>query len=672
MDRVKILEREILFHKNRYYNLSMPVITDIEYDALEEELRRLAPDSPILKITGCPLSPSSWEKVDHSFHVGSLSKAKTLDELKAWALSFPSGTLFQVSQKLDGLTLVVYVHNGYPVKAVTRGNGKRGEDILLNFQKMQGSFPFLHLDSPVFEEKPDCILRGEVTLSHNQFNKHFEGYVSPRNAASGSARELVGSKASLLSVSFYEVRKLDGSSPLSRQQMMDLLRTSGVKVAPNYGAMTLDTLLTRYPEFEQSRSTLGYDIDGLVIWADVEAAEERYGFHGDDTPKAAIALKFPDLEKPAEIGNIRWDLGLGGRLTPVAEFKEPVLLAGASVANVSLHNLDQVLRHQVTVGATVGVVRSGEVIPYLTRVISPGETFWSSPPGEWASTPGGIVEDLRFSEVKDKVHLPSIRYPSTCPECGAPTELQDAYVYCFYQACPGVKRGRILKWIQTLGLKQIGEGLISELVRQGKLEDPADLYKLSCEDVEGVERKGAKHWEKVREALTSRMEVSFVEFMAALGIPNVGSRVWEGIQASGIRTLEDLKWTSLADLEKASGIGIKRAADIYNEIAVLWPLIQKLQTVGVRIKEPIKSGKLLGKTFCITGSVNLVLSGKKASKKDLGEVLEAQGAQMVDGVTKNLSYLIMDDPQSTSSKAEKARKYGTKVITPEEALTLAS
>lgn len=349
-------------------------------------------------------------------------------------------------------------------------------------------------------------------------------------------------------------------------------------------------------------------------------------------------------------------------MTPVAVLEEPLFLAGANITHINLHNLDQIHQSQVTVGATIGVVRSGEVIPYMTRVIERGQPYWEGIPPK--------LKHERFANDFGCIHLDSINFPEVCPECGEATQLRDAYVFCVNSECPGNKRGRILKWVTSLGLKQLGEGLIEGLVELGKLHDPSDLYKLTAADVEAVERKSAKHFEKMRKALDSAKELTFVEFMAALGIPHAGKKVWSHIQKAGIKTLHDLKWAGPSDLLQADRMGEKRAQEICSEVRELWPTIEKLQEVGISIKEPVQGGKLSGKSFCITGSLKVEINGKRATKKTLGALLEQHGATMESNVTKELDYLITSDPTSTSGKAKKARGYGTQILTAEEILEM--
>lgn len=358
----------------------------------------------------------------------------------------------------------------------------------------------------------------------------------------------------------------------------------------------------------------------------------------------------------------------------MAVLSEPLWLAGAHITHVSLHNLDFILEHEVHIGAKIGVVRSGEVIPYMTRMVEPyfdPETslnpFWTE---EAMHHTNGVETPKRFREAMGMVRLASIKFPEDCPECRGATQVRDAYAYCENRECPGNRRGRILKWIRELDIKNVGEGLVTELVKLGKIKSPADLYQLTSEDVEAVERKGAKHFEKMMKSLRSKMEPTLVEFMAALGIPNAGKKVWSHIQATGVDTIQKIEQLTPETIAQAERMGEKRAQEIHQELQFSFEEINRLIHAGICIKRPVEGGKLSGKSFCITGSLSVEIDGKKATKKALGVLLEQHGARMEPGVTKNLDYLILADPSSTSSKAQKARKYGTQLISPQQALDM--
>lgn len=656
MSRVEELESEILRHRQLYYNQSAPEITDAEYDKLEAELRDLDPESGVLQETGVEVEGTSgWEKSRHDFFVGSLAKAMDLDELRKWAAAYPNKPLF-MSEKLDGLSIVLYYEGGTPVRAVTRGNGEEGEDIFSNVQKMK-NYP---------GEIPDFSgsLRGEILLHHTDFLAHFEGKVNARNAASGAAKKHDGENAQHLSLHFYSVRE-DGQEQLSPLDQFSWLSERGVKTAPFYGYASVEHLCNNFEDVCEARSRLDYDIDGIVIWVNEPNVEEAYGLASDNKPRAAVALKFPAEEKIGVIADIRWDFGLGGRLTPVAVLEEPLFLAGANITNVSLHNLDQILQNQVTLGSRIGVVRSGEVIPYMTRLVLPGKPFWKQ--HAYPTTPNS-----RFQSLHTHINLEALNYPSTCPKCGGETEMSEAYVVCPSTECSGYKRGKILKWVNVLDLKNIGEGLITELVEAGKINDPADLYTLTVEDVEAIDRRSSKHFEKVREALDSKKEIPFHLFMAGLGIPKAGRRVWKNIEATGVKTWKQVEALTAQDIEKAERMGAEFASEIHRELhrpGGALELGHKLQQEGVTIKQVAVGGKLTGQSFCFTGKVDVEIEGKPAKRKVLEGLVEQNGGSL-GSVSKNLTYLVIADPASTSSKAVKARKLGTQLISPEEFLSM--
>lgn len=651
MERIAFLEQEILRHRDLYYNQGSPEITDPEYDRLEEELRSLSPTSPVLQKTGIEVESSAqWEKVPHTEFTGSLSKVKTPEEFLQWAAGFP-GKKFFLTYKLDGLSIKHYYEDGIPVRSVTRGDGLSGHDILRNVKKMQG-FP---QSIPGFTG----TLRAEILLLHEDFKDYFAGKVNPRNAAVGAAKELAGSLAQHLALFHYEVREV-GKPPLPISEQFKWMADRHIQYPFPAMCCTPEEVVAEYRGMVEKKSHLPFDADGMVIWVNDPDALEKHGVDASNCPKAAIAFKFPSESKVGKVDSIRWDLGLGGRLTPVAILKEPLFLSGANVQNVSLHNLDFLLTHEVTMGSSVEIVRSGDVIPYLTRRVEEGAPFWKGLP----------QRGQRFESVREHLNLESFCFPETCPECKAPTTIEDAYVFCWKADCPGFLRGQVLKWVQTLDLKGVGVGLVTELVMAGKVKEPADLYTLTLADVSSIERRGEKHYLKMKEALEAKKVLKFADFMAALGIPYAGKKVWEHIQATGVQTLEDLKWLGPSDIAKAERMGWERAQDIHQHLVKLWPRIQKLAQVGVTIQEPVRDGKLSGKSFCISGTIQVELGGKRATKKDFGELLEKHGARMEPDVTRTLDYLIVADPSAITGKTQKAQKYGVRVISPQEALAL--
>jgi DNA ligase (NAD+) len=624
--RVDDLAERVERHRASYY-AGHPEISDAAFDALEDELRDLDPTHPVLAKVGSAALVTEWEKARHEITMGSLNKAVSEDELRAWAArcdellakdKVPSivKDLF-IAEKLDGISIEVIYKKGKFADAITRGDGDYGERISQNVARMKGVPARL-------KEKRDLSVRGEIILRLSDMKKHFPGVTSPRNMAAGTAKRFDGQGCEHLTVLFYDVA--DNIDVATQQEKFDWLRSLGL-ATPSTSRGTIDDVLALYRRYSSElRSGLDYEIDGLVIYVnDIQAAT----LLGDvnHRPRGAVAFKFASPAKVSRVVDILWDTGSSGRVTPVA-IVEPVELAGAVVRRASLHNVANVRALGIGVGDEVLVSRRNDVIPYVEEVV-------------------------------DKKG-PNAEAPDACPVCAAPLVIEGEYLICRNDAtCTALIEGRIHNWIEAIGALEWGDKLIEQLVTAGKVKEPVDLYRLKVSDIADLERRGEKGGKKCLDQLTSRLPLTLPVFLAALGIENFAIQTARLLVSAGYDTIEKVLAATEDELAKLPGLGTTKAAFIVRGLKKREPEIHRLLAAGVVPVPPEAAGPLSGVTFAFTGSAT-------RPRGELTHLVESNGGRVLGTVTKELNYLVIADPQSASSKAVKARQYGTKLITEDD------
>jgi DNA ligase (NAD+) len=628
-DRVKELVRLLTEAKDAYYNQKQ-IMSDAAYDALEDELRELAPDHPFLAIVGAPLpAVSEWEKARHTIPMGSLNKAVGEDELRKWAarcdalaaadgLGPISGNLF-VTEKLDGLSLeVVYERGGFR-DGITRGDGVMGERISANAARMKGV--------PARLARPESVsMRGEIILRLSDMRAAFPEAMSPRNMAAGTSKRFDGQGCEHLSVIYYD---LEGEEFPTQHAKFEHIRALGLPTPPTWVTDVEGAIRLHREYTDKTRHELDYEIDGLVVHANDARALHLLGELGR-RPRAAVAYKFPSQAKVSRVQQIWWETGPSGRVSPVA-FIEPVKLAGAMVKRASLHNAAMVARLGIGVGDEVLVSRRNDVIPYVEEVVAK--------------------------------HGPPATAPRTCATCGHELQVVGEYLMCRNVACRALVEGRIQNWVGAQGILEWGEKLIEQLVDAKLVKEPADLYRLTVADIAKLERRGELIGKKVIDNLHAALPPPLPVFLAGLGIENFGWQTAKLLVASGLDTLEKLRAATIEQIAAIPTMGQAKAKAVVEGLKDRSAEIDRLLAAGVVPVVPSAGGPLAGKTFCFTGALS-------RPRKELEQMVENLGATVLSSVTKGLSYLVMADPTSASSKAEKARKYGTKCIGEDELMAL--
>lgn len=628
VNQARIDELETLINKARedYYN-DTPEVLDEAYDAWIDELSGLKIDSSAVTAIGAPVSKASeWKKVRHEIAMGSLTKVNTLEEMTAWILKVSQGKFQQllVSEKLDGISIsVIYVKGAFS-QAVTRGDGIIGEDISTNVVKMQGVPGRL-------KTRKTVKLRGEIVLRKTDHAKYFPDYANPRNAASGIAKRLDGEGSDHLTLYFYQVA--DGVDFDTEGEQFEWLEDQGL-LTPNWyvtgmtpGVKTPQDLWVDYQQ--TTRAELDYEIDGLVVRLANMANQIELG-EQDGRPLGATAFKFTPMTRETVLRRIEWQVGGSGRITPVGIF-DPVKLVGAEVTNASLYNMKYIRELGLDVGATVMVVRANDVIPRIVSVVKPTPT-------------------VAFA-------------PDTCPACYEPLEMQGEYLVCPNESgCSAQNVGRVIRYVKALDIKEWGDVLVAKLVESGLVEDVSDLYGLDVEQLSNIERMGERSARAVLKTLKARNPIPIQELLGALSIPGSGKSTFKQLLDAGYDTVDKIKAADVEALAKVEGLGPVKAATIHDWFRVSGRLVDDLLEAGVKIQERI-TGVMSGKLVCFTGSLSM-------PRGELVKLVVEAGGEVKNSVTKKLTYLVMSDPKSNSSKAKAARKNGTTCISEDELLEL--
>ena len=651
MTRIDTLVQQLTVARDAYYNGS-PVMTDAQFDALEDELRALDPASAFFSKVGAPAPVGgAWPKAKHSTPMGSLNKAQEAADLTGWFQTCRPTSGLLLSEKLDGLSLNLRYEKQRLVQALTRGDGETGENITRNALLVQGVLKVLPLTLPDGSPTPNVLfIRGEVICTLSNFKAYFPEDSNPRNTAAGTLkRQTDADDCCHLTFKAYQYLPEGRATLPSKETEFRALEAAGF-MAPNWYVCTSLTEVERhYTDYvAKTRALLDYDIDGLVVEVDGTAEREALGEHAN-RPKGAVAYKFPHEEQESPLRNVRWQVGNSGRITPVAEF-DPVTLVGAQVKQASLHNLSNIQRlldesPLVTTqiprptalyeGIRLLVARRGDVIPYVEA----------------------IVGDSTLPAVQ--IFLP----PTLCPSCGSPLQRDGEYLVCRNEECPAQTAGSIKRWVKKIGVLHVGDALIEALIEAGLVVDIADLYTLDSAAAYSVGvggRKAGGTADKAIKNLTAKKSLPLHTFVGALGIPMIGRTMAKTIVDGGFNTLSKMYKARIPEIAAIPGVGDVKATAFVEGFAARAGLIAKLLGEA-DIKIQVSTGPLVGQSFCMTGFRD----------PDLGAAIEKAGGTMKDSVSKGLTFLIALDPNSTSGKAQKAKAYSTRVIGVDEARKLA-
>ncbi|GAB4399582.1 MAG: NAD-dependent DNA ligase LigA [Anaerolineales bacterium] len=667
LSRYEDLKAQVNFHNYRYHVLDAPIISDLEYDRLLNELKKIeadhpdwiTPDSPTQRAGAKP--SEKFEKVRHPAPILSLANAFGADDARAWFERIKKlddrveKAKFVVEPKIDGLSVVLHYRDGQFVQGATRGDGEVGEDITSNLRTVKA----IPLRIPVSQSAnlsipKTLVVRGEAFIPIKDFeklNRKLEEagektYLNPRNTAAGSLRQLdpqlTASRPIKLLV--YQIVHAEGGKvPTSQWEILEYLKSLGFPVTDISRRFNdLDSAIAYTETFEKGRDALPYEADGMVIKIDDLSLAADLGFVGKD-PRGAIAFKFPAREVTTTLLGIDVEVGRTGVLTPRAQL-EAVEIGGVVVRNATLHNFDYIEEKDIRIGDRVLVKRAGEVIPYVI----------------------GPVVDARSG--KEKKYKP----PSKCPACGQDVEHFEGEVawYCVNAACPAQLVRNVEHFVSRGAMDIVGLGIkiVIQLIEAGLVKDVADLFTLKKDQLLKLEGFAEKKAENLLGAIEQAKGQSLNRLIAALGIHGVGE-VMAGDLARTYGNLSALSQTTADELQQIEGVGPNIAESIVDWFArpANQKLLKKLKAAGVdpqmKKDEKKKEGAFTGLTFVVTGTL------PNFSRDDAKEFIESNGGKVTDSVSKKTSYLVLGE--NPGSKFEKAKSLGVKIIDEAELKKLA-
>ena len=670
-NKLEALREKIRHHEERYYVLDDPEISDSEFDTLLRELQALeqahpdliTSDSPTQRVAGRPVE--GFDIVEHAAPMLSLDNAYTEDEMRAFdervrkALGNDDGKLVEyVSElKIDGLSIALTYENGLLVRGVTRGDGVRGEDVTSNVRAIR-AIPLRLKGRP----RGRLEFRGEVYLPRESFdriNREREDaeepvFANPRNAAAGTMRTLHAALVARRALSTFVYHSVNtdpdptsADEAATYQGMLTQLRGWGLPVESHWRVCDgVDEVLAFCAEWADTRRTLGFDTDGVVIKASDLSQRDRLGATAK-FPRWAIAFKFPAEQATTRLVSIEVNVGRTGAVTPFAVL-EPIRLAGTTVQMATLHNEQEVARKDIRAGDIVLVEKGGDVIPKIVKPVV-------SQRAEGKDAPQPFV------------------MPTHCPVCATLLERPDDEVVwrCPNVTCPAKIR-RALQHFAARGamdIEGLGESLVNQLVERGLVSDFADLYALTAETLESLDRMGEKSAANVLAQLERSKGNELWRVLFGVGIRHVGERAAQ-VLARRFGSLEGLQAASLEELEAVPDVGQVVAASVrsFLDEPRNRTLFERLGEAGVNFVEPDVAGDqstgatLEGLTFVLTGTL------ESQSREEARRAIEQAGGKVTSSVSKRTSYVVTGaDP---GSKAQKAAALGIPTLSEAEFVDL--
>nr|WP_320134045.1 NAD-dependent DNA ligase LigA [uncultured Holophaga sp.] len=648
LERMKELAAQVLEHRRRYYILDQPVISDVEYDALEQELRSLEAESPLLADPNSPTrrvgAPpvEGFPKARHGVYMLSLDNAYSEADLREWEGRVLKGLpgerpAYAMELKVDGLSLSLIYRGRRLVRAVTRGDGETGEEVTENARTIADIPLELPADAP-----EELEVRGEVFLSRRRWEelnseRDVRGearFANPRNAASGSMKLLDSREVAQRRLQFLPWQLL--GAPCHSAAMAQLERWGFARM-PAHAEGDLEAALAFITVQGEARLKLPFDTDGVVLKVDEAALQERLGTT-DRVPRWAIAYKFPAIQSTTLVQGITWQVGRTGKLTPVAEL-EAVQVAGSTVRRATLHNAEELGRLGVRVGCRVFIEKGGDVIPKVVAVV-----------------PGSLPPDG-----------PEAAIPVACPVCGGSVGKDDdeeVAIRCQNPECPAKLEARLqhLGSRVALDLEGLGEALVVQLVATQRFRQPWDLFSLLKDPAQamaflaGLERMGEKSAGSLLEELDRARHKPLSRWIHALGIPFVGAKTAE-LLAEAFRSLEGLWAAREEELQRVDEVGPKVAGALQAFFTLHPTLPAELEGLGIRPEAPaerdLSAAPLRGQVAVVTGTLPTL------GREEAEALLKVLGAKVTGSVSKKTTLLVAGE--KAGSKLDKARELGIPV-----------
>ena len=674
IERSKELSRLLTEYQKAYYVQGRPLVSDLEYDRLFDELLLLEsqhpdirkPDSPTQRV-GSDLT-SDFPEVQHTIPVLSLDKAYSDSEILSWITKTIKNTgenlSFVLEEKLDGFSIVLYYEKGLLTRAVTRGNGFVGNDVTANVKTIY-SVP-LRLNESV-----DIAVRGEVFLKKAEFEKInatlTEPYANPRNLAAGTIRRNKSSETAQvpLSIYVYEGFWTEPENLTDHIQILSRLKALGFPVDPHISyfcrtkdeaelrlgqaglegeAGSFDDIPAAIADRTGTRASLPYEIDGLVVKVNELATREDLGYT-EHHPRWAIAYKFEAPQAQTQVLDIDVQVGRTGRVTPMARIRE-TQLSGSTIRNITLHNQDYVNELELAIGDTVSISKRGDVIPAVENVIEKneqGNTTW--------------------------------QMPEKCPVCGSVLVRRGAHHFCPNYDCPAQAKGRLAFFCGKgqMDIEGLGARTVEILYDKGFVKTISGLYEFDFNNLRFVEGFGGtegKKIEGIKLALQQSLNTPFRNVLVSIGIPEFGKKAVDLVCDAGFDSMDKL--IELADkndieaLSAIKGIGPKTAEIIIDGLKsdTVRKLIEDLRKAGLHMEDEEEDGPVLeqifqGQSWCVTGSFENFNPRTKAMDE-----IKRRGGTEVSGVSRKTTCLLAGS--GAGSKLDKAREFGVRIVTEDE------
>jgi DNA ligase (NAD+) len=650
------LTDKINYYNDLYYQKAKSEISDYEFDQLLEKLQKLETEFPALKQADSPTQrvgggvTKEFETVYHKYPMLSLGNTYSEEELEEFDKRVAKGLEgdpyeYFCELKFDGVSISLTYENGFLTKAVTRGDGVRGDNVTTNVKtirslplKVKGKkFP------PAFEVRGEIFLPKTVFLKLNKEREDIgeEKYANARNTAAGTVKMQDSGEVARRRLDCYVYSLLGEKVSSAHEESIHMLEGWGFNVSQTYKkCKSIKDVFAYIKTWEKKRLDLPLETDGVVIKVNNLEQQERLGYTAK-SPRFAIAFKYKAESMSTRLNGITYQVGRTGAVTPVAEL-EPIFLAGTTVKRASLHNANEIARLDLRIGDYVFVEKGGEIIPKVTAI----------------------------DVTKRKAGIKPVQYIDKCPECG--TKLVrvegEAAHYCpNVNGCPPQIKGRIEHFIQrkAMDIDSIGERTIDQLYQLGMLRSPADLYDLKKADVLKLEGFKDKSATNLLEGIQKSKEVPFESVLFGIGIRYVGRTVAEKL-AKYFKNIDNLSKASFEELRNAPEVGEKIAQSVFEFFrkADSQREIKRLRAAGLRfesdLKEPEKESDILGnKSFVISGTF------EKYERDELQDIILRHGGRILSGVSGKLDYLLAGDNMGPS-KREKAEKLGVKIISEAE------
>lgn len=650
--RVEELVPLLQYYTQKYFD-DEQVVSDYEYDMLMRELKGIEAQYPELIRKDSPTQrvgtsiKKGFEKVTHEVPLQSLQDVFTFEEVRDFdermqkiAEENHAEIEYVVETKIDGLSAALEYKNGVFVRGATRGNGLVGEDVTENLKTVK-SIP------KKLKEDIDITVRGEVFIGKAEFEKlnenrlmeEEEQFANARNAAAGSLRQL-DSKITAkrpLDIFIFNVQKSDTINFTKHSESLDYLENLGFHVNPvRILCKNIDEVIAAIEKIGQDREKISFGIDGAVVKVNDLKLRETIGTTYK-TPKWAIAYKYPPEKKETKLKEIAFQVGRTGAITPMA-ILEPVVVAGSKISKTTLHNEDYVRERDIKVGDTVIIQKAGDVIPEVIGVNKKKRT-------------GAEIE---------------FKMPEVCPVCGAQAvrEEGEAIWHCIGIECPAKLSRGIIHFVSrdAMDITGLGEAIVEELISRGLINNIADIYKLTFEDIASLKKNGKKFAQNLMDAIEESKHKELYRLINALGIRHVGVKLAKYL-ARKYETMEKLMNASVESLAMKEDVGLITAQSIYDffrEEQTI-DLINRLKSYKLNMKYEKKNSndnRFEGQTFVLTGTL------EKYTRDEASQVIENFGGKTSSSVSKKTTYVLAGE--DAGSKLTKAQQLGVTVISESE------